>query len=301
MDLTSEYKNPISLALGFFDCLHVGHRALIRSMISNARQLGAESAVVTFKNDIGQYFGAEKQIYSFEERLILLEEMGVDNVIAIDLDDRMRSLSAEEFFALITDGFFVKSAFVGEDYTFGRGAEGDVALLKKLCATQNIALHIVPFETRFGEKVATSRIKQLVKKGDASSLRELLESPYIISGRISSNRRVGRSLGFPTANISVSSDKLALGDGVYATTIEVDGIWRKSMTNIGAKPTFGDGAPTIETYIFDFDADIYGKEALLRVYERTRDVKKFDSAEQLRSQLSCDEAHIRALFGKLSL
>lgn len=295
LDFTTSSNSPISLALGFFDCIHVGHRALIGAMKSYSEALGLRSALLTFKNDISERFGGEKQIYTYAERLAVLKESGIDYIIAANFDDEFENLSPAQFFEQLTTRYDIKAIFVGPDYTFGKGATGDVKLLGELCRDRGIQLHIVPFETADGKKISTTRLKNLVKGGDIARLNALLGAPYVIEGRVTSDRHVGRSLGFPTANIPVREDKLTLKSGIYATTLTVDGTTYGAMTNIGAKPTFDDCVPTIETYAFDFDGDLYGKDVLLRVYARTRDIKKFASPEALKAQLERDEAHIKAL------
>ncbi len=300
VDFSSEYSSPLSIALGFFDCIHLGHRSLISAAKIGAAESGMESAALTFYNDIGAYFGTGKQIYTFDERLYALEELGIDNVVAAKFDKEFEEMSAEEYFRLLTSNFNVKRVFAGADHTFGKDRKGNVSLLREMCSDAGIELHIVPFETRNGEKISTSRLKALVKEGNIVALNELLGAPYIIKGRIEEGRRIGRSFGFPTANIPVREDKLTLKSGIYATTLTVNGATYGAMTNIGDKPTFGDKAPTIETYIFDFDGDIYGKDVTLKVYARTRDIKKFASPEALKAQLVRDEAEIRALLKTLA-
>ncbi len=301
LDFYSKYDAPIALALGFFDCIHLGHRALINAAKCRAEDLGIESAALTFSNDIGAYFGAEKQIYTFEERASVLDELEIDNVIAAKFDSKFKEMSAEEYFNLLTGNFNVKCIFAGADHTFGKDRKGNIDLLRDMCSKAGIELHVVPFESIDGEKISTSHLKTLVKAGDIGALNALLGAPYIISGKIEEGRHVGRSFGFPTANIPVREDKLTLKSGIYATTLTVDGTTYGAMTNIGDKPTFGDSVPTIETYIFDFDGDLYGKDVKIKVYERTRDIKKFDSPEALKAQLESDEAEIKSLFKTLAL
>lgn len=299
IDFDNRYSSPISLALGFFDCMHVGHRALVGRTVSGAKELGVESAVLTFRNDLSGYFGGEKQIYCFDERLLALADVGVDNVIAMNFGSREENLSAEEFFCELVARFDIREIYIGADYTFGKGALGNADMLKKLCEERGIALNIVPYATIDGKKISASELKKLVAEGDIPRLNARLGAPYIILGKIASNRKVGRSLGFPTANIPMREDKLPLRDGIYATTITVDGQTLRAMTNIGAKPTFDDAVPTIETYIFDFDGDLYGKEALLRVYARTREIKKFASPHELSEQLERDEREIKRILGEI--
>lgn len=300
LDFQSQYAPPIALALGFFDCIHLGHRALIRAAQEFSKRNNIESALFTFANDMSAFFGREPQIYTFDERIQTLSALNLDNVIAAKFDRDFMELSAEEFFDILNERFNVKAIFVGEDYTFGRGATGDVKMLRKLCAESEIDLCEMPFELYDGNKISTSYLKELVKRGEVEPLNKLLGEPYMILGKISSNRHMGKSLGFPTANIPVYANKLTLKDGIYATTLTVAGKTYNAMTNVGAKPTFNDYTPTIESYIFDFDGDIYGKEATIRAYARTRDIVKFDSTDELKEQLRRDEAQIRNILAGLT-
>ena len=295
VDFNAHFNEPIAVALGFFDCIHLGHRALVRAAQTEAREICAKSALLTFKNDIGASLGQERQIYTFEERAVALERMGLDVLIAAQFDEEFKKLPAEEFFEYLIEHFNVKSIFVGQDYTFGAGGAGGVALLSLLCSERGIKLNVMPYERADGQKISTSQLKALVKCGNMQLLNALLGAPYMIKGRIVSNRRVGAKLGYPTANIDMSRNKLPPRDGIYATTITVDGKTYGGMTNIGDKPTFGDSEQTVETYIFDFNGDLYGKDALLEVYERTRDVRRFESPQALVEQLHNDESQIRQI------
>lgn len=293
-----KYNGRIALALGFFDCIHVGHAALIGRTVAWAKERGTQSALLTFTNDINVAFGAPKQIYTFDDRLQVLAKQGVDMVIGCPFDDKFAAMSPDMFLRSLADNFDIAAVFVGADYTFGNGAAGDVKFLAEWCDKQGIELNIVPFECENGKKISTSALKALVTAGDVEALNGYLSQTYFMRGKVVHAREVGRGLGFPTANIPIDSDRLPLRDGIYATQVELDGRSFAAMTNVGAKPTFGDSNASIETYIFDFDGEIYGKEITLSFFKRTRDVTRFESAEQLKNQLAQDEAQIKEYFSR---
>lgn len=299
LDFQTEYRTPIAIALGFFDCIHIGHATLIESTRRIADLKGIDSALFTFSNDINTFFGGEKQIYSFSDRAEVLRTLGINVVIGARFDSGFAKMSPTNFLDALVKKFNIAHIAVGADYTFGKGASGTVEFLSEWCKAKSIGLSVVPFTTENGVKISTSSLKDLVKRGEVDKLGAYLTQPYFMRGRVVHDREVGRGLGFPTANIPIDTDRLKLRDGIYATRIEIDGKLYASMTNIGAKPTFGDERVSIETYIFDFDGDIYGKDVTLSFFRRTRDVTKFSSPNALKSQLVCDELQIREIIAEI--
>lgn len=296
LDLKTEYDRPIAVALGFFDCIHIGHRLLVNTAREySASHGGTESALFTFNNDPSKFLGREKQIYSFEERACALTDLGLDVLISTEFDENFAALSPIEFLDMLTAKLNIKAMITGKDYTFGKLAKGDVAFMKSYCESKGIEVITVNFEERDGRKISTTDMKNLVMSGKIDSLNSLLSEPYFMIGKVVHARRVGTKLGFPTANIVISDNKLTLADGVYATVLSIDGKDYPSMTNVGAKPTFGIESASIETYVLDFDGDIYDKTVKLSYITRLRDVQKFSSADALKSQLNCDTERVREL------
>ena len=168
-------------------------------------------------------------------------------------------------------------------------------MLKSYCRNKDIKVITVPFEEVDGHKISTSSIKQLVTTGDLHTLNSLLTEPYFMIGEVIHARRVGTKLGFPTANIRISDDKLPLSNGVYATILQVGNTKYASMTNVGSKPTFDIESFSIEAFILDFDGDLYGQTVKLSFISYLRDIKKFSSSDELKNQLAYDEACVRHL------
>ncbi|MGN0744615.1 MAG: riboflavin biosynthesis protein RibF [Christensenellales bacterium] len=296
IDFLSKYDRPIAIALGFFDCIHKGHYNLVKQTINYAENhCECQSAILTFSNDPNVFFGKDKQICTFENRVSILEKAGIDNIVKAHFDARFARLSPKDFLDTLTCNFNVKAVFVGADYTFGKNAEGNVDFLSKYCREHGICLEILPFEKVGGEKLSTSSLKTFVKSGNVKELNCHLVMPYFMTGTVLHARHKGTGMGFPTVNIAPDPDRIALCDGIYATFCVVDGKKYQSMTNVGKKPTFDDQSVSVETYIFDFDGDLYGKTVTIYFVERTRDVQKFESVDALKNQLVRDEAAIRAI------
>ncbi len=302
-DFNIGYKQPIALALGFFDCMHVGHKRLVDAVKGYCKENNAvQSALLTFSNDPNIAFGKSKEIYNFENRVSILEKLSMDVVIGAKFNNEFINMSADDFLDNLCTNFDIQFIAVGADYTFGKGALGDVNLLHNYCEKHNIVLCVVPFERVDGEKLSTTRLKSLVKCGAVDVLNSLLCYPYFVKGKVIHAKHNGTLMGFPTANLAINNDRLPLCSGIYATICVIDGKEYPSMTNVGAKPTFDDDTPSIETYIFDFSQDLYGKEIEIQFLKRTRDIFKFEDKQALATQLRQDEAQIRKILsseGKL--
>ena len=295
-----KYGSPVTLALGFFDCVHIGHAAVIERARALAREIGCECAVFTFINDPAAYINKKPRLYTFEERVEALRGLGVDVVVAARFDEEFMHMSAEDFLALITDTLDVKAVTCGTDYTYGAEKRGTAETLKAALAAKGIATETVELlrETGHAQKISSTDIKSAVEEGDIERANSLLSEPYFMLGRVSHAHGRGATFGYPTANIPYEKDKLYPAQGVYATTVTLDGAKYAGGTNIGGKPTFGDSTPSVETFILDFDGDIYGKDIKLAFRKRLRGISDFGSAEGLARQLERDVAHIREIFSE---
>lgn len=296
VDFNEKFDAPIALALGFFDCIHIGHKRLATKVVDYAKSHDdVQSALFTFSNDPNVLFNKPKEIYSFEDRVYVLDNLGLDVVVKALFDELFMSMSPKDFLLKLTDNLNVRFIAVGADYTFGKNAEGNVDKLRTFCNQNGIELCVVPFEKHNGEKLSTRNLKCLVSSGNVGELDALLTQPYFVKGVVLHAKHNGTGLGFPTANIAIDRNRLPLCDGIYATITHVGGKTYPSMTNVGAKPTFNDNSPSIETYIFDFNADLYGKEIQIDFIERTRDIQKFGNTQELHERLQLDEAQIREI------
>lgn len=281
---------PCVLLLGYFDGVHLGHRALIAAAKDIALRLGGcDVGIMTFYD--GKKGG---QIYLFEERVWIFQSLGIDFVYAASFDEKFRSVSADDFLSQTVQDVCVRAFVCGKDFTFGNGARGNSQTLKDFGKRNNISVFVEDLVEFGGEKAAATQAKRYLDEGNVAALGDLLGGKYFISGKVSTEgRHVGRKIGFPTANLHLSAEKYPLRCGVYAVHAELDEKEYRGIANFGPRPTFEDGRIVLEAYFDGYGGDLYGKD--LRVYfdEYLRDIQKFDSAEQLCAQLNKDLEKIR--------
>ena len=288
----THYSVPVSLALGFFDSLHLGHQALIRE----AKRDDCQLAVFTFgQNLYANVSKHEPLVLTFEERVDRLAGIGVDVVINATPDREFLSTKPIDFLNTLLENLDIVSITVGTDYTYGVGGEGNVDSLREFCASHSIALNVVDLLNRGLHKIGTRYVRKALTLGDIREANAMLGYHYYMTGEVVSGDSVGRSLGYPTANLKVEGDKVMLPLGVYATIVEIGGKRYKGMTSIGDRPTFFGQGVTIETYILDFAEEIYGEHIKVSYVEKIRDNIKFSSSTQLRDRLAQDEIIVREL------
>ena len=268
------------ILLGGFDGLHVGHRKLL----ARAKEYRLPVGVMTI---VGGKSGGS--LFTLREREKVFENAGVDFVFELPFGE-IREMSPEQFVKALETQFEPTAFVCGEDFRFGKSALGTPERLRLLTKAQ---VDVLPLMQLGGEKVSSSTVKRLLGAGDLSSANELLGEPFFLLGRVVSGRQVGRTIGFPTANMAYPSEKFSIPLGVYETSVSVDGADYKGITNFGAKPTFSDGQVCVETYIDGFSGDIYGREILVQFVRKIRDIQKFESVEKLQRQLQMDLASIR--------
>lgn len=281
--------DPCVLLLGYFDGVHIGHRALISEAKALAREGGLCVGVTTFYD--GKRGG---QIYTFSERCKLFEELGIGFVYAAQFDEAFRATEGEKFLCRVCSALPVRAFVCGEDYTYGRGAACGVRELRAFSAAHGIGLHVLPAVGFGGEKAAATLAKTYLREGDMQRLAALLGGRYFISGTVQTEgRHVGRQIGFPTANIHVDPGKFPLREGVYAVSAAIGGKEYRGIANYGARPTFGDARVVLEAYFAGFNGDLYGRELTVFFDFYIRPVRKFENAEELAAQLSRDLERIQ--------
>jgi len=292
------------VTLGNFDGIHLGHQALIRRTVEEGKSLGVPSVVLTFEPHPLKLLAparAPKLILLHKDKMRLLQSLGVDIVVIQNFDAPFADLEAADFVrTFLVERLRAKKLWVGRDLRFGKGRGGTVGDLMQWGKNWGFDVGTVEPILIEGERVSSSRIRQLVEHGRVDEATPLLGRYHFISGKVVNGHRRGRDLGFPTANIA-SRNEVVPQDGIYATVLQIGDESHLSVSSIGFNPTFGPAAHTIESFILNFDRSIYGESVRLSFVKRIREEKKFDSVEQLVAQMRGDVSAAQSIFDKLHL
>jgi len=287
------------VTMGNFDGIHSGHQALISGTVEEAKQLGYDSIVLTFEPHPLKVLApdrAPRLILSYEDKMALFQSFGVNLVIAQSFDRQFASISADDFVRrFLVERLKVRKLWVGRDLRFGQGRKGNVDDLLRLASENGFEVGVLDPILLEGERISSSRIRQLLEEGRVDEVRPLLGRFHFVSGTVVKGHRRGRELGFPTANIS-SQTEVMPPDGIYATLFDVRNKQWLSISSIGVNPTFGDGPRTVESFIFDFDGDIYGESVKLSFVKRIREERKFTIVNDLIGQINEDVKCAKAIF-----
>lgn len=294
------FKSDSSLAacIGYFDGIHLGHQKLINKTIDIAKEKGVNSALITFDPDPWTVINDRNKvnhITPMKEKLRLLSQTGLDELIIVRFTKDLSKLSPQEFVEHVLIPLNVVDLIAGEDFKFGHKGQGNVNYLKE---NANIFFdtHVLEFKEEQNEKIGSTKITQAILKGDLDRVKEMLGRSYTIAGYVMQGNREGTRIGFPTANLDVTDEYIIPKKGVYAGYVEVKGEKYKSVLNIGHNPTFNESeALSIETHILDFNKIIYGELLKQSFVVRLRDEIKFDSVEELIEQMVEDEKNARKI------
>lgn len=270
---------PCVLALGGFDGLHVGHR----EVLARAKGFSLPVGVMTIAGGKGQ------SLFTLEERRDIFCRAGADFVFELDFEE-IKGLSYQCFAEGLCRRFDVRAFVCGEDFRFGAGAQGTPEKLKR---STHVRVEVQKLCERMGRKVSSTAVKALLEDGRAEAVSELLGEPFFVRGEVCKDRQVGRTIGFPTANVAYPLDKFPLKKGVYESAVEIDGVAYKGITNFGARPTFGDESVWTETYLDGFSGDLYGRTIDVRFVRFLREIERFDGATELKKQLCADIRRVR--------
>lgn len=277
-----------SVAIGFFDGVHLAHRELILTAIAEAKRTGCLSGIVTFASDSGIKSGTPR-IYSAEDRLALFESLGVDFTVVCNFRE-IADMTGEDFVknALATD-IGAATVVAGYNFRFGKGASSDAdALCRYMAEVGGKAIVKEPYLFR-GEPLSSTLIRALIADGDVGAAALALGSPYFVSGEISHGLGLGRKLGFPTVNLPDTAGRVKLKHGVYRCAALVDGVCYSAVTNVGVCPTFDARGSHVEAHLIDFSGDLYGKRVRIYFLGFLRDERRFDSPEELTAQIEFDK------------
>jgi len=294
---------PCSLALGYFDGVHLGHRRVIQKAIDIAKIKGWQSAVLTFhphpREVLGQT-GYTRYLTPLEDKLEQLERMGVDVVYVMNFDISFSSVYPEDFITECLLPLQVKHIVVGFDYTFGYRGMGTAHTLQEL-SEDRYQVDIIGPVNRLGEKVSSTIIREYLHHGDVEQARHFLGRPYRVRGKVVHGDKRGRTIGFPTANVAVDKPYLIGKNGVYGVRFFVKDKWYYGVMNIGIKPTFEleKKEKSLEVHLFDFSGEIYGEDVRIEFLFFIRDEQKFSGVDALITQIQKDVQFAKEKFSSL--
>lgn len=289
----------VCLAIGVFDGVHLGHQQIIRQTITDARQHDAIALVLTFDrhpNSIVALDRVPPLIYSLPQKSRAIESLGADAVLLIQFDKKFSEQTGDEFIRSLSGELGkIHSVCVGADFVFGYKRSGNVALLKKLGGELGFMVHGLAAVSLDGRVVSSTRIREAIRAGDFDAASQMLGRPYAIAGRVVEGDRLGRQLGFPTANLD-ATNLILPPNGVYSGCTKYKGQLHRVALNIGMRPTVVATRPQlrVEAHLLDFEGELYGEELEVELGEKLRDEQKFASATELRAQISRDIAQVRA-------
>ena len=288
----------VCLAIGVFDGVHLGHQQIIRQMIADARQHDASALVVTFDRHPNAVVAPDRvplQIFSWSQKIRALESLGADALLEINFDPAFSQKTGEVFIReLARDLGKIHSICVGANFVFGHRRSGNVELLKRLGGGLNFQVHGLAELALDGQTVSSTRIREAIAAGELDAAGQMLGRPYAVCGRVVAGDRLGRQLGFPTANLDVPNRVLP-PHGVYAAGAKFNGRYYRVALDIGVRPTVAAGPQLrVEAHLLDFDGDLYGAELEVEIEAKLREEQRFDSVAGLREQIARDVAAVRA-------
>jgi len=286
------------IALGNFDGVHRGHQELITRTVKSAEAAGLKSAVFTFANhpkNVTAKNTVVKNILYFDEKARMLENMGVDYMFNLPFDDSIRCLSPTDFINhLLIKKFKMKQAYCGFNYRFGYEAEGTPQILMEVGIEKGFGIHILePFKIE-GNLISSTFIRKLIDDGKVEKYPKYMGRWYSIGGEVVVGNKLGKTIGFPTSNLIIDEDMITPPNGVYVTQSFYNGTCYPSITNVGVKPTIGEYKKNVETHIFNFDKELYGKIIRVEFLKKMREERKFNSVEELSKQITSDCITARA-------
>lgn len=284
-------------ALGFFDGVHLGHQALLKACCELAQHHNAEPCAITFQQHPQSLFtkNPPKLINTIEARLSLLQQYGMQSVLSYPVDKETMSTPWEVFLTKLLHSGAV--GFVcGEDFRFGRQGEGDAQKLVSFCKERNLDFRIVEDQMLDHMRISSTHIRQLIEQGEMEQAVRFLGHPHVLSGTVICGQKLGRTIGIPTANLSLADDTVCPMLGVYACKARVDSKEYLAVTNIGNRPTVNGQHITVEAWLLDFTGDLYGKTLTLSFYKFLRPEQKFDSLEELATEIQKNALQTRKIF-----
>lgn len=291
--LRSDSATPLALSIGMFDGVHLGHQSIIHRLNTIAQIKNLESAILTFWPHPRKVFNPNddlKLLNTIDEKKYLLQKNGLQHLFLKEFDEDFRNLTGEEFVRqILVEQLKVKHLIVGYDHTFGKNRSGDFSLLKKMGPELGFEVEQVEAVNYKDLNISSTQIRNALVKGDILSANKMLGYHYSVSGEVIHGQKIGRTIGYPTANIQVDPMKLLPKNGAYIVDVFVKEQHFKGMLSIGTNPTVEGKLKTVEVYILDFKDDLYGKEISVNFRDFLHEEIKFESLEQLIIRLDEDK------------
>lgn len=301
IQLLPAFRNAV-VTIGTFDGVHKGHQQILQLMLNEAKRVDGETVIITFHPHPRQVIAANQSelflLNSLEEKISLLEKYGIDHLVVTPFTEAFSLQPAEEYIEnFLVKTFHPHTIIIGHDHRFGKSRSGNFALLEDKAQEFNYVVKEIPGFMLEENTVSSTIIRQALQKGNIETANEYLGHPYFFSGIVVEGNKLGRTIGYPTANLRVTEDKkLIPGNGVYAVRVSVSGEWEvgngkkySGMMNIGIRPTVEGVNRMIEVNIFDFNEEIYGSTLTVHVYKRLRNEQKFNGLDELKEQLGKDK------------
>ena len=287
-------------ALGFFDGVHRGHQALVSSCCRLAWELGCKPAVLTFDNHPDGLVQGKTPVLinTVMDRRLLLRQFGIDTIYTIPFDRETMSMPWQEFFRMLVEDCGAVGIVCGDDFRFGARGEGNGEKLRRACEAEGIRCAIVPEQRLDGVRVSSTHIRALIEGGRMEEAVNFLGHPHILTGVVVPGRHLGHKLGFPTANVLLPEGIICPKHGVYACRTEIGGKSYAAVTNVGSRPTVNGHQVRTESWILDFEGDLYGEEITLAFHAFLRPERCFQNLEELKAAVLLDGEHTREFFQK---
>ena len=294
IDQLPAFKNAV-ITIGTFDGVHSGHQQIINTLKEAAVKAGGESVIITFhphpRKVVSSAVTGIRLINTLKERIELLEKTGIDHLVVVPFTEYFANQSAEEYISdFLIDKFHPHTIIIGYDHRFGRERSGDYKLMEDKAIVYNYNLMEIPEHLLDAVKVSSSNIRQAILHSNIDEANKLLGYPFFFEGEVVHGDKIGRTIGYPTANLkSTDEEKIVLGDGIYAVYTQVEGIRYKAMMSIGFRPTVNGKKRVVEVNLFDFEKEIYGQIIRVIVIKHLRSEVRFNGLEELKQALHKDK------------
>jgi len=297
---SASIARPTVLTLGVFDGLHLGHQLIMRTVVERARALGAVPTAITFDPHPRAVLHPESApplLQTFDQKIEAFGVLGLEQTIVIRFNREFAQVRAEDFLREVArDRLQAREIYLGRGFAFGHNREGNIELLRKVSSQLGFRAEEVSEVRLRGQRISSSRIRALLALGQVNLARRMLGRPYGVEGRVVRGQERGRTLGFPTANLR-PQNRVIPRQGVYVTATLIEGQWRRSVTNVGTRPTFETATePSVETYVMNWSGDLYGDVVRVRFLHRLRDERKFASVDDLKRRIEHDLMRAQTYF-----